>query len=204
MPDAEKGGQAPFILYLHGFNSSPASVKARQLQAFMQAHGLGAALACPALPVDPGAALECIDQVMREQGPRRYCFVGSSLGGFYATCMAERHAARAVLINPSITPHVTLRACLGPQTNLYTGERYVLTAEHVAQWERMWLPDIHSERYFLLVETGDAQLDYRQAVARYAGALQRVIPGGDHSLQSFPEHIPALLEFAGLGLQGGS
>ena len=60
------------------------------------------------------------------------------------------------------------------------------------------MPTIHPQRYLLLVETGDEVLDYRQALEKYKGARQIVIDGGDHSLQSFPEHIPLILEFAGL------
>lgn len=189
---------APFIVYLHGFNSSPQSVKARQLQAFMKERGLSDHIACPALPVGGNDALAEVERVLSQYGARQFCFVGSSLGGFYATCLAERHGARAVLINPSITPHTTLRVCLGPQANLHTGEPYVLSEGHLAQWEALWPPRIDPARYLLLVETGDAQLDYRAAVARYAGARQRVVPGGDHSLQSFPEHMPEILAFAGL------
>lgn len=126
------------------------------------------------------------------------CFVGSSLGGFYATHLAEKHNARAVLINPAIDPHIGLRAYLGPQSNLYTGERYQLTDAHLQDWEKLCMPRITPERYLLLVETGDEVLDYRQAVNFYANARQIVIAGGDHSLQSFPRQIPMILEFAGI------
>jgi hypothetical protein len=126
------------------------------------------------------------------------CFVGSSLGGFYATYLAEKHAARAVLINPAIDPHVGLRAYLGPQRNLHTGEPYELAEAHLREWEKLYVPRISPQRYLLIVETGDEILDYRQAVQRYAGAEQVVIPGGDHSLQSFPQHLPRILRFAGM------
>ncbi|MCC6207707.1 MAG: esterase, partial [Gammaproteobacteria bacterium] len=86
---------------------------------------------------------------------------------------------------------------LGAQQNLYTGERYELTEAHVQEWERLWRQSITPSRYLLMVETGDEVLDYREAVARYAGAEQIVVQGGDHMFQSFPEHIPRLLEFAG-------
>jgi uncharacterized protein len=100
-----------------------------------------------------------------------------------------------VLINPSIDPHQGLRASLGPQKNLYTGEPYELTQAHLREWEKLYAPRITPVRYLLLVETGDEVLDYRKAVARYAGAERIVIPGGDHSLQSFPQHLPRILEF---------
>jgi len=50
----------------------------------------------------------------------------------------------------------------------------------------------------LMVETGDEVLDYRQAVARYAGAQQYVIEGGDHGFGDFAEHLEVVFAFAGL------
>ena len=102
-----------------------------------------------------------------------------------------------MLINPAIEPHVGLSADLGPQKNLYTGESYELTSSHLAQWRELYVPRVTPQRYLLLVETGDEVLDYRRAVERYAGAAQRVIAGGDHSLRSFPEHLAEILRFAG-------
>lgn len=182
------------IVYLHGFNSSPQSHKAQVLGRYLAERGLEAQYACPALPVLASAAIRDIERL--GVGPRT-CFVGSSLGGFYATYLAEAHNARAVLINPAIEPHVGLRAYLGAQKNLYTGEPYELTERHLAEWAALVVPKVTAERYLLLVETGDEVLDYRQAVARYAGARQVVIQGGDHSLRSFPQHLPAILQFAG-------
>jgi predicted esterase YcpF (UPF0227 family) len=102
-----------------------------------------------------------------------------------------------VLINPAIDPHLGLRAYLGPQKNLYTGEPYELTDEHLEQWRELYAPRITSSRYLLLAETADEVLDYRRAVQRYAGAEQVVIEGGDHSLRSFPEHLARIVQFAG-------
>jgi uncharacterized protein len=182
------------IVYLHGFNSSPDSHKAQVLRRYMEEQGLGADYACPALSPLAGEAIRAIEGLAKGDSP--VCFVGSSLGGFYATYLAEKYDANAVLINPAIDPHVGLRAFLGPQKNLHTGERYTLTEAHLAEWEKLYVPRITPGRYLLIVETDDEVLDYRRAVARYAGAEQRVISGGDHSLQSFPEHLGRILEFA--------
>ena len=182
------------IIYLHGFNSSPQSHKARVMAQFMATLGLGARYACPVLPPLGSAAIDAVEHL----GPDgATCFVGSSLGGFYATHLAEKHAAKAVLLNPAIEPHVGLRAYLGEQKNLHTGEPYQLTEAHLREWERLFVPRITPSRYLLIVETGDEVLDYRKAVARYRGAEQVVIPGGDHSLQSFAQHLPRILTFAG-------
>ena len=146
----------------------------------------------------PPLASQALAEVERTLERQPVCFVGSSLGGFYATYLAEKHDARAVLINPAIVPHEGLRAYLGPQQNLHTGTPYELTEAHLHEWEALYVPRITPSRYLLLVETGDEVLDYRQAVARYAGAEQHVIPGGDHSLQSFPQHLARIVQFAGL------
>jgi len=179
------------IIYLHGFNSSPQSHKAQVLGQYMAERGRAQEYACPALPPLAGEAVRAIEKLVSAG----VCLVGSSLGGFYATYLAEKHGLRAVLINPAIEPHVGLRAYLGPQKNLHSGQPYELTEAHLREWEKLYAPRITPQRYLLLVETGDEVLDYRQAVARYAGAEQVVVEGGDHSLQSFPRHLPRILEF---------
>ena len=183
------------IVYLHGFNSSPQSHKAQVLKRYMEERGLGRDYACPALPVSARAAVSVVQGVVEGRGP--VCYVGSSLGGFYATYLVENTGGKAALINPAIEPHVGLRAYLGAQKNLYSGEPYELTERHLDEWRSLYAPRVTPERYLLLAETGDEVLDYRQAVARYAGAEQVVVPGGDHSLQSFPQHLARILSFAG-------
>ena len=156
-------------------------------------------LACevPELHHRPARALEQIGAACADIAPGDLTFVGSSLGGFYATVMAERLGCRAALVNPAVHPHRHFERYLGPQKNLYTGEEFVLTQEHVEDLRRADPPAItRPERYWLFVETGDEVLDYREAVAYYAGALQEVVRGGDHSLVSFPEYIPEIVEWA--------
>lgn len=186
------------LIYLHGFNSSPGSHKAQVLKRYLQERGLGDQYRCPALPHQPMRAIALIEAEMAKHPPESITLVGSSLGGYYATYLAERHDLRAILVNPAVYPHEDLRAYLGAQRNLYTQQLYELTEEHLHHWEQLYLPSVRAQRYLLLVETGDEVLDYRQAVEKYRGAGQIVVEGGDHSLQSFPEHIPLILEFAGL------
>ena len=181
------------IIYLHGFNSSAQSHKAQVLARFMREQGLAAEYACPDLPPLAKDAIRQIEKL--KLGPDS-CFVGSSLGGFYATYLVEKHGARAVLVNPAIDPHVGLRAYLGTQRNLHTGEPYELTEAHLEEWKKLYVPRVTPSRYLLIVETGDEVLDYRRAVKRYAGAGKLVVDGGDHSLQSFPRHLPRILEFS--------
>jgi predicted esterase YcpF (UPF0227 family) len=198
------------IVYLHGFNSGPASVKAQQL-------GRGIAALdpqsrppyfVPLLHHRPAVAMReltaWVDSAINHSGDTRLTFVGSSLGGFYATYLAERHSLRAVLLNPAVTPHEGLRTFLGVQRNLYTHAQYELTEDHLRQWEKLYVPSIRPERYLLIVETGDEVLDYRAAIEKYRGARTVVIEGGDHTLKSFPEQLPLILEFARLHPPGNS
>ncbi|MEP6657852.1 MAG: YqiA/YcfP family alpha/beta fold hydrolase, partial [Betaproteobacteria bacterium] len=124
-------------------------------------------------------------------------FIGSSLGGYYATWLAERHQARAVVINPAVQPQASLETFLGPQRNPYTGEAYVLTAAHLDDMRALRVVRItHPQRYFLLVRSGDELLDWRQAVAYYAGGWQYVAGGGDHGWTDFAGEAASVLHFA--------
>ena len=185
------------IVYLHGFNSAPQSHKARTLAQYMTARGVGDRFACPKLPHRPAAAIALAQgEIARATKP--VTLVGSSLGGFYATYLAEQHDLRAALLNPAVTPQLDLESYLGTQRNLYTGEVYELTRAHIDEWRALECITIRPDRYLLLVETGDEVLDYREAVRKYAGARQIVVEGGDHTLRSFTDHLPTIVQFAGL------
>ena len=150
------------------------SVGAQVMARHMAAQGLADRYACPALPVLADDAIALAEALVHAAGKQPVCFVGSSLGGFYATYLAEKHDAKAVLINPAVEPHIGLRTYLGRQQNLHSGEPYDLTQAHLAAWARLVVPRISPQRYLLLVETGDEVLDYRKAIERYAGAEQVV------------------------------
>lgn len=186
------------LIYLHGFNSSPASHKAQVLKAYMESRGVGALYACPALPDQPEEAVRRIEQAMAGRDPRAVTLVGSSLGGYYATWFVETTGCRAVLINPAITPHAGLEPFLGTQTNLHTGAPYELTRAHLEGWRRLLVERVDPEKYLLLLETGDELLDWRVAARKYEGARMSVRDGGDHTLQAFEEHLPRILAFAGI------
>ena len=187
----------PAIIYLHGFCSSPDSLKARQLAAALAERGQGDRLICPALSPEPQAAIAQVEAIIAAQ-QRPLTLVGSSLGGFYATVLAERHALRAALINPAVVSSLDPQMFIGRRTNLHTGEEFDFTREHVAQLAALEVEHLTPVRYLLLVETGDEVLDYRQAVARYAGCRQLVFAGGNHSFLRFPELLPQLFEYCGL------
>ncbi|HZI84195.1 MAG TPA: YqiA/YcfP family alpha/beta fold hydrolase [Casimicrobiaceae bacterium] len=191
------------IAYLHGFNSSPASVKGQLLARAIDAlpSDQRPEFYLPRLSHRPADAVGAVCAWVERAAPghaHALTFVGSSLGGFYATYLAERYGAKAVLINPAIRPDLDLATYVGRQRNLHTGEGYELRAADVAELGRFRVQIAHPERYLLLVQSGDEVLDYRAAVRFYAGAWQFVQGGGDHAFRDFATQLPALLRFAGV------
>jgi predicted esterase YcpF (UPF0227 family) len=186
---------APHLLYLHGFLSSSRSTKARQLDAYLRERGQAKNYLCPDLPHRPAAAKDLLESLLNQydQAPT---LIGSSLGGFYATDLAERFGLRAVVINPAITPHQGLRPYVGKQQNLYSGEKFEFTEQHLDELAALWHEQLHPERYLLLHETGDELLDYRVAMRRYRGAAMYIVEGGSHNFDCFEECIPRILDFA--------
>jgi predicted esterase YcpF (UPF0227 family) len=184
------------VVYLHGFNSTPASGKARLLGEHMASIGRQADYLCPALPNSPREAITQIEGELAQRRPESVTLVGSSLGGFYATHLAEKHGWKAVLVNPAVHANLLLRDALGPQTNWHTGEKWVFTETHLAELEALDVPRItRPERYLLLAQTGDEVLDYRDAVAYYAGATQIIEEDGDHGFAGFERHFQTILDF---------
>jgi len=185
------------VVYLHGFRSSPASIKATRLRAYVDGLPSPPVLHVPALHHRPSVAVREVANWVEHNAPAGVAFVGSSLGGFYATHLAERFGARAVMVNPAVRPYDALAPSLGVQTNLYTGQSFEVTREHMEELRAMAVDRItRPARYFLLVETGDEVLDYREAVAFYGGGCQYVRGGGDHTFTDFEAQIPAIVRFA--------
>jgi predicted esterase YcpF (UPF0227 family) len=203
MDSANPGRKA--VVYLHGFISSPQSRKATMLGDYLRNCVSGIDYAVPELHHRPARAIAQARAACAAYAPENLTLVGSSLGGFYATVIAEGLGCRAALLNPAVHPHRHFARYLGTRRNLYTGETFELTVEHIGELMAMDVAAItRPERYWLFVETGDEVLDYREAVAFYAGACHTIVRGGDHSLGSFAEHIPDIVEWAGATSGAGS
>lgn len=193
------------LVYLHGFRSSPSSIKAQRFVRAVDAlpPALRPRLHVPALPSDPEAAVATvaawIDRELGADPAAMLTLVGSSLGGFYATHLAERFGARAVLINPAVRPFDDLPP--GSHVNMYTGEAFEFVDRHFAALRALAVARItRPDRYFLLVRTGDEVLDFRAAVGYYGGAWQYVLGGGDHGWADFDAEIPVVFRFAGVAI----
>jgi len=183
------------ILYLHGFRSSPRSLKARVVQGRLEALGRARMLVCPQLPASPKAAM-ALALTLAERHADSLAIVGSSLGGFYATWLAERFGCRAAVINPAVDPLANLAKHVGVTTNWHSDEPFEFKQEYVDELAALKVGRItRPERYFLLAATGDEVLDYRDMAAHYAGARQHIIEGSDHAIPEFAQYVDEVLDF---------
>jgi hypothetical protein len=184
------------ILYLHGFRSSPKSYKARVVHQRMAEMGRAAELICPQLPASPKAAMALIHTLIDRYPSHELTVIGSSLGGYYATWLAEKTGCRAVLLNPAIVPLKDLDAHVGVTTAYHSDEPFEFKREYIDELRALAVPKVtQPERYFLLAATGDEVLDYRDMVRHYDGARQHVIDGSDHAISEFPQYVDEVLAF---------
>jgi len=187
------------VLYLHGFRSSPRSFKARVVQERLAALGRTDQLFCPHLPASPRDAMKLALLLVERYPAAELAVIGSSLGGFYATWLAERLGCRAVVINPAVDPLKSLEQHVGVTTEYHSDAPFEFKREYIDELAELRVPRItRPERYFLLAATGDEVLDYRDMVAHYAGARQHVIEGSDHAISEFPQYVDEVLAFCGV------
>jgi uncharacterized protein len=155
---------------------------------------------CPQLPPSPAEAAALIRQAVAGWPHEAMAVVGSSLGGFYATWVAEQTGCRAVLLNPAVDPARDLARYIGEQTSWHDPEeRFYFRAEYVEELQPLYCgPLARPENYLAVIAKGDELLDWREMQARYAGSHIRLIEGSDHALSDFDEHTNAVFDFLAL------
>ena len=197
----QAGASGPtHVLYLHGFRSSPKSAKAQAMGAWMRARRPDVQWACPQLPPSPKEAMALVAEQLAAWPIEHMAVVGSSLGGFYATVVAEGAGCPAVLLNPAINPARDLAGHIGDLTSYHDpDDHFYFRPEYVTQL-RVMTPRVitRPERYFAVIAKGDEVLDWHEMTARYAGANVRLLEGGDHALSDFDLHLPHILAFLDL------
>ena len=184
------------ILYLHGFRSSPKSMKARLVGVRMLEMGLDAELRCPQLPASPTAAIALALKLVEGVQADQLSIIGSSLGGYYATWLAEHLGCRAVLLNPAVDPLKDLEPHTFVTTQFHSDEPFEFKTEYFDQLRALKVDKItHPQRYYLIAATGDEVLDYRSMLAHYEGARKHVIDGSDHGISEFAAYVDEVLAF---------
>jgi predicted esterase YcpF (UPF0227 family) len=189
------------ILYIHGFNSSPLSVKAEQTRKYLADNFPEVSYFCPQLATTPNEAIEQLSQII-EQGTVgcQWYLIGSSLGGYFSSYLVEKYQCLAVLVNPAIAPYELLHDYIGEQVNPYTEEVYQVTEGHIEELKmlKQTAPAIDSQQknnYLVMVQTGDEVLNYQQAVEKYQHCRLIVQEGGDHSFIDFDKCLPTISDF---------
>lgn len=188
------------LLYLHGFRSSPQSFKARRVAAWLAEQRPEVRWWCPRLPPSPRAAMELVREGIAGWPTQSSAVLGSSLGGFYATVVAEATGWPAVLMNPAVDPARDLAAYIGEQTAFHDpAEHFFFRAEYVDELRELTPAAItRPGRYFAVIAKGDELLSWQEMSGRYAGAHIRLLEGSDHALSDFDDHLPHILKFLNL------
>lgn len=208
------------MLYLHGFRSSPQSFKAQLLAARLRAFNPQSYWACPMLDISPVAAIATAQKILNygcdidhlansfssisstnithilKNYAHDTVIVGSSLGGFYATWLAEQYGCRCVLLNPAIRPWEDLHRYLGVQMLWHSKGSIVVEPHHMDELKAFETKMItHPQRYFLLAATGDQVISYHDMVAHYPGAQIKLIQDSDHGISDFSDYTDEILAF---------
>lgn len=184
------------ILYLHGFLSSPQSKKAQQTLAYCQTLGIADNLVIPTMLDGPAETMAQLLQVVSEMPLKQCGIMGSSLGGYYATWLAEEFDLPAVLINPAVRPFELWEDHLGEHRNYYCDHTHVVTPEHIDELRQInRTPLVHPENFMVMLQTGDEVLDYRDAAEKFRESTLLIHENGDHSYQNFDKELPAIIDF---------
>ena len=188
------------LLYLHGFRSSPQSAKAQKMAAAVKARHPEVHWWCPQLPPSPRAAMQAVAAGIAAWPLASMGVVGSSLGGFYATCVAETFGCKAVLLNPAIDPARDLARYIGEQATWHDPAERFFFEPHFVDELRVLQPGPVAApgNYFAVIAKGDEVLDWREMTGRYPGARIKLLEGGDHALSDFDQHIDEVLAFLDL------
>ena len=196
----EQAGPVTQLLYLHGFRSSPQSAKARITAAWVQRHRPDVEWWCPQLPPSPAEAMRLLLDGVADWPSAQTAVIGSSLGGFYATAVAERLGCRAVLLNPAVDPARDLTKYIGETTAWHSAERFFFKPEFIAELRQIAPTSLTKlQRYFAVIAKGDEVLSWAEMDDRYAGCRIKLLEGGDHALSDYEaEHLPEVAAFLGL------
>jgi hypothetical protein len=188
------------LLYLHGFRSSPQSMKAQKVAARVQAQHPAVTWWCPQLPPSPKEAMGLAMQGIAGWPRGSMAVVGSSLGGFYATWVAQQTGCPAVLLNPAVDPARDLAAYIGEQTSFHhPEERFFFEPAYVDELRALVAgPSSAPQNTFAIIAKGDELLDWREMTGRYPGARIKLLEGSDHALSDFDDHIDAVFDFLNL------
>lgn len=183
------------IIYLHGFNSSAESKKSKILESFLKGEEL-ISFESPNLDTSPSEAISQIEKIIKESS-NRVCLVGSSLGGLYATYVADKYDLRSVTINPVVRNHISeMKDLVGSHKNYHTDEEYEFTMKDYSDLQELGLKKLKKPlNHFCLIKMSDEVLDHNVTFSYFSKSYLLSEKGGNHSYDDFFEKIPLILDY---------
>lgn len=186
---------AKILLALHGFHSSPESLKVQQMSAYLSECSPDIMLVCPQLPCFPAQMWTLIEKFFEQHKNDQIAVMGSSLGGYLATKAAQKYQVQVLLINPAVYPY-RLLSHAGPQKHPYTLESYRIDRDYLLQLQALEVSySGNAQKCWVLLQTDDQILDYRQALQKYQHSKITCEQGGDHSFIGFERYLPDIINF---------
>lgn len=186
----------PYVLYLHGFLSSPQSMKARQTLDHCERLGLSQQIAVPQMSKGPAETIKALRAIIEDKRDYQLGLIGSSLGGYYATYLSEYYGLKAALVNPAVRPFELWESHIGEHRNYYSNELHVVGQQDIDELKELDIcPLKQPENFLLLVQTGDETLDYLQAVEKFSNSERIIRENGNHSYENFHQELPAIFDF---------
>jgi hypothetical protein len=183
------------ILYFHGFASSSNSNKAKVLKNYISKNYKNAEIIIPDLDNNFKLAVSQIHNLI-ESARHPIVFIGSSLGGYYASYFSSKLKTKSVLINPAIPPLKDFEMYLGENENYSTGEKFIITPEDIKYIRKMsYKKYANAENTYVLLESGDEVLNYKETAKYFSGSYLDIIYGGSHSYESLNEKLKNIVNF---------
>lgn len=178
------------IIYIHGFGSSGEGHKAKQFREYFKKDGFIA----PSLSYIPDLAIKTLEELI-ESYNGDVKLIGSSLGGFYSLYLCKKYNLKAVLINPSVFPYITLQKVLGNAPSYYDTSTFTWMQSHIDMLKKYEVEYVNEKNIMLLLQKGDETLDYTKAVHMLPNSIKIVEEGGSHSFDSVERHFKAIRNF---------
>ena len=183
------------ILYFHGFKSSSDSTKAKDLHKFISRRTRNTILITPNIHDNFHDAHDQIINLIESNQPNIF-FMGSSLGGYYASFFSQKYNKKAVLINPAIPPLKDFEMHLGKNKNYSNGNKFIITKNDIDYIRSLSYKKIlKPKNLMILLESGDEILNYNDTSSYFSGSHIDILYGGDHSYSSFKEKFNKVQDF---------
>ena len=183
------------IIYLHGFNSSSESKKSKILESYFKGEKF-INFESPNLNTSPSRAISQIEKIINKSS-RRLCLVGSSLGGLYATFLADKYNLRSVTINPVVRNHISgMKDLVGSHKNFHTDEEYEFTVKDYMDLQKLGLKKLKNPlNHLCLIKMSDEVLDHNKTFLYFSKSYVLSEKEGNHGYDDFFEKIPLILDF---------